>query len=115
MLFLCPQKITIIYLYVRFYFISRVRSFYFNGRQKFFSLRPKTNKNAIVRRFYIKKTHAAEPKYAPFACVFMVRPSGLEPEPKASEAFMVSNSTTGAKYLPQEMRVLNGFYKVKRA
>ncbi len=45
----------------------------------------------------------------------MVRPSGLEPEPKASEAFMVSNSTTGAKYLPQEMRVLNGFYKVKRA
>ncbi len=26
----------------------------------------------------------------------MVHPSGLEPEPKASEAFMVSNSTTGA-------------------
>ena len=25
----------------------------------------------------------------------MVCPSGLEPEPKASEAFMVSNSTTG--------------------
>ena len=26
----------------------------------------------------------------------LVHPSGLEPEPKASEAFMVSNSTTGA-------------------
>ena len=26
----------------------------------------------------------------------MVHPSGFEPEPKASEAFMVSNSTTGA-------------------
>lgn len=31
-----------------------------------------------------------------FSPRIMVHPSGLEPEPKASEAFMVSNSTTGA-------------------
>ncbi len=34
---------------------------------------------------------------------FLVHPSGLEPEPKASEAFMVSNSTTGA-YLRAVLR-----------
>lgn len=36
-----------------------------------------------------KKTHAI------FYMSLLVCPSGLEPEPKASEAFMVSNSTTG--------------------
>ncbi len=37
------------------------------------------------------------PKTGTGTCLslFLVCPSGLEPEPKASEAFMVSNSTTG--------------------
>ena len=29
----------------------------------------------------------------------LVRPPGLEPGPKASEAFMVSNSTTGTRHI----------------
>ena len=40
--------------------------------------------------FYIEKDTRNGVLYAPFACVLMVRPPGLEPGPKASEALMVS-------------------------
>lgn len=45
--------------------------------------------------FCIEKDTRGGAKYAPVACVPVVYPSGLEPEPSASEAEMVSNSTTG--------------------
>ena len=53
------------------------------------------HKNGNLPLFCIEKDTRVGVLYAPFACVLMVYPSGLEPEPSASEAEMVSNSTTG--------------------
>ena len=53
------------------------------------------HKNGNLSLFYIEKDTRIGVLYAPFACAEMVYPSGLEPEPSASEAEMVSNSTTG--------------------
>lgn len=49
----------------------------------------------MIPLFCIEKDTRGGVLYAPFACAEMVYPSGLEPEPSASEAEMVSNSTTG--------------------
>ncbi len=49
----------------------------------------------MIPLFFIEKDTLKGVLYAPFACAEMVYPSGLEPEPSASEAEMVSNSTTG--------------------
>lgn len=42
-------------------------------------------KTPEIERFGIEKDTRDGVLYAPFACVLVVRPSGLEPEPKASE------------------------------
>ena len=49
----------------------------------------------MIPLFCIEKDTRVGVLYIPFACAEMVYPSGLEPEPSASEAEMVSNSTTG--------------------
>ena len=53
------------------------------------------HENGNLPLFCIEKDTRVGVLYAPFACVLMVYPSGLEPEPSASEAEMVSSSTTG--------------------